>query len=344
MTVFDVTAGGFGAVGDFDPSTGVGTDNHAAIGRAMAAVAVNGGGVLYFPAGNYLASGGASQSGTVINLASNTRVVFDPAAVLFIQPRLVTPYFFVRAVDVQNVSIVGARLVGWPDPQLASVQAHGILLKGAADVTIQNCLLLGMRHDGIYIGGGPAQPSRGVRVLNTRCIGCGRNGLRIAHGRDVLVRGCEFSGTGGIPEEAGADIEPETGNLNADIRFLDNYCAGNMTSGLTISSRPTQVGLAVVGNTFATNTTHGLVCGAPGVVLHGNLAWRNQASGFKLLSADLSVVGNSLCDNGVYGVNFGVESVNSLVMGNRFVRNAAGPLDDEYGEGTVITRNAGVGW
>lgn len=343
MAVFDVTAANFGAVGDFDPSTGSGTDNHAAIGRAMGAVAANGGGVLYFPAGHYLSSGGATEStGTVINLVSNTRVVFDPAAALSIQPGITTPYFFVRAVDVRNVSIVGARFFGAPNPSLAAVQAHGILLKGAEDVTIRDCALFGLRHDGIYVGGGPDAPSRRVCIADTRAIGCGRNGLRIAHGRDVLVTRCEFSGTGGIPEEAGADIEPETGNLNSDIRFIGNLCAGNRSSGLTISSRPTQQGITVVGNTFADNTTHGLICGAPGVVLHGNLSWRNRASGLKLQSPDVSVVGNSLCDNGILGVNFAATATDCLVFGNRFARNAGGSVDTDYGEGTVITRNAGI--
>jgi polygalacturonase len=342
-SVFDVTAPEYGAVGDYDPSTSTGTDNTAAIGQATAAMAANGGGVLYFPPGRYLTSPGpAASRGAVIDLVANSSVVFDPAALLYMRPRVVDRYFFIRALDVGNITISGATLVGWPDPTLESEHAHGIVLLGASDVTIRDCRLFGIRHDGIYVGGSPEQPCQRVRIERSQCVASGRNGLRIAHGRDVLVTGCRFTATGGIPEEAGADIEPETGNLNSDIRFVGNVCDNNRTTGLTLSSRETQRSITVVGNTFSDNQTHGVICGANGVVFHGNYAWRNRASGLMLQSADLSVVGNSLCDNGSLGINFAPRAANCVIVGNRFARNAEGPLDTEHGPGTVVARNAGV--
>jgi parallel beta-helix repeat protein len=238
--------------------------------------------------------------------------------------------------------VLGATLVGWPDPALEAVQAHGILVKASHQVTVRACRVIGMRHDGIYVGGGPDMPSRRVTITETTCEGAGRNGLRIAHGRDVLVEGCTFLHTGGIPEQAGADIEPETGNSNEDIRFIGNRCSENGTTGLTVSSRPSQTGVVVSGNTFEQNGTHGVNCGGSGVVLHSNVLRANAGSGLKMSATDLTITGNTFADNGHFGINVGGEAHHCLVIGNRFTGNPDGATDGEFDPTTLIADNAGM--
>jgi hypothetical protein len=240
----------------------------------------------------------------VIEAVSNMMILFDPAAALYVPPDIQSEYFLVRAVDVHDVDVVGATLVGWNDPALEPVQAHGILFKSVDRASIRDCRVIAARHDGIYVGGGPGAPCTRVRVTGTQVAGAGRNGLRVAHARDLVVQGCRFVATGGIPEEAGVDFEPETGNVNSDIRFIGNLCANNRTSGLTISSRLTQMRILVVGNTFRNNTTHGINTGCDEVLFHGNVFRDNGADGIQFGTAHGLAVGNTFNGNQGMGIDF----------------------------------------
>jgi hypothetical protein len=339
MQVFDVTA--YGAVGDFNPTTGVGTDNYAAFRSTMAAVGAAGGGVFYVPPGRYKStvSPAADSRHGIIEPVSNTTVLFDPAASVHVAPTLTSRYFLIRIDQVHDVTVIGADLVGRNDPSLAAVHAHGILITTASHVLVRDCRVTSARHDGIYIGGGPGLPSTQVRIERTHVRSAGRNGLRVAHGRDVLITGSSFVGTGGIPEGAGVDFEPETGTVCENIRFIGNRSADNAASGVTLSDRPTQSGILLADNLVENNHTHGINCTVADVVMTGNVVRNNRATGLKLQAPNCVVAGNSFLANGTLGIDFGSVCIASVVVGNRFIANVASPFDRGYGANTLVEDN-----
>jgi hypothetical protein len=182
-------------------------------------------------------------------------------------------------------------------------------------------------------------PSRRVRIERTIVQRAGRNGLRVSHGRDVVVSGSSFVGTGGIPEGAGVDFEPETGNVNENIRFIGNRSSDNAASGVTLSDRPTQSGILLADNTIERNTTQGINCTVAGVVMTGNAVRDNGANGLKLQAADCVVAGNTFAENAIHGIDFGSVCLSSIVVGNRFIGNGGLPFDRGYGAGTLVADN-----
>lgn len=84
--------------------------------------------------------------------------------------------------------------------------SHGVELRGAANVTLQNVVIYNVAGDGVYAGLG-ARRSKGTRVRNCTVIGTGRNGVSAVASDDLIVSGGLYDKIGYIA----FDCEPNPG-------------------------------------------------------------------------------------------------------------------------------------
>ena len=178
--VSDVTA--FGAVGDGE------TDDRGAIQRAVDAAQEAGGGVVFFPAGEYLL-------GTELDLeelqdiwfsgSGTSSVLKAPPTVNFVTMRLQAP----RRVRISHLRFVGV-------PQGSTVAVRGA---DATDLEIADCMMelgnSGVRAIGRAAGSG----TRNLRVVQTTVRDMTGSGAGIIVGpysRDILIANNIIDGVG----------------------------------------------------------------------------------------------------------------------------------------------------
>ncbi len=137
-------------------------------------------------------------------------------------------------------------------PSLTEAATHGLLFAGCTDVLIDAVIARHFAADGMYIGGGsanpgqPSQASRNFTVRNSRFLYNARQGLSIIQLRGGTFDNCDFSHTGYVapdargpygshPPGAGVDIEPNRSPstplpvdvLTGEIQFQGCRMIGN---------------------------------------------------------------------------------------------------------------------
>lgn len=200
----------FGAVGDFNPSTGVGTDDRAAIQAALNySKTVLGGCRVVFPSGSYYLGAGNSVTGYQLMLGSLTNqndatnvVVSGYGASLYGG----NDYGMFGVYNTNNCTIEGLKLVCFAGGSYDTSReySHALDTRFNTHITIQNNYITNFLGDGIYVNG----PSQHVKILNNtikKRYGNGvlssaggtasRECVAVVNAYDVLIEGNQFIGT-----------------------------------------------------------------------------------------------------------------------------------------------------
>jgi hypothetical protein len=306
----------------------VGERNVAAIRAAMALIEAAGGGTLFVPAGTFLVRP-YQGTGAVIEPVDNTTVLFEPGARLQVVLGGGRTYYMIRPrrcvgsdcidLPVQNVSILGAHLIGVKDPLVQ--HGYGIMITSARNLRIRDCHVIGMEDDGAYLRSGPlGEPCRDVVVQSCVFDGNGRQGLTLSGVRNITISGCMFRATGGNDQGSwsGLVLEPSYRPLgeNRDVRVISNLFVDNERVGMLLSQKHPNEAVVAVGNWFIANGSWAASLAAigprdgtspeigrgPGSVFYGNLLTANNrdrssltdgSGAIRVASPDAVVVANT---------------------------------------------------
>ena len=256
-------------------------DDTAAIQRAINSLPSTGG-TVFIPAGRYMIN-----AEKALRLRSHTRLRLDPNAELRVIPTGASRYHVVKVWNVNNVEIVGGRMVGDRARHRRNVGewGYGINIQGSRNVYVHNVRLSEFWGDGMWIGatgwGRKMTRSDYVTVNNIVSSHNRRQGLSIGPARHVYIVNSTFRDTRGTLPEAGIDIEPQDqGPANA-IRLENNTFANNHGNGIELHSNISDI--VIRRNTLTGNRGFGMLAvSAPHLYVNFNHATRNGLAGIGL--------------------------------------------------------------
>lgn len=238
----------FGAVGDFNSSTGVGTDNRLFIQAALDyACTVAGGCTVIFPAGNYYLGTSNTVSDyqlmlgsiTTPNTANNVRLSGTGATLFGGSIGEVLGVY-----NANNCTIEGLKIICYTGGPLSQPREfnHAIDVRASTFITIQNNYLTNFLGDGIFIGGA-ALYCQHVRIMNNTIKERYGNGVRsynggsqsrlciaVTNAYDVLIEGNTILG--------GVDWENDTADQYLKVLTCANnmFVSGNVTPQAVIGT------------------------------------------------------------------------------------------------------------
>lgn len=250
-----------------------------------------GGGVVEVPAGRYLIDPVRS-----IRLRSGVDLRMAPGVKLVAKPNAAARAYVLLVEGVNDVEIFGGEIIGDRDRHLARTGewGHGIMIRGASNVSVRGLKISRCWGDGISIGAqsrgkAEAKPSSDILIANVRCLGNRRQGLTIGRSRRVRVVDSEFSDTHGTKPEYGIDIEPDRPGRADDVVIERCVLRGNRGGGIQAYHRVSNVTIrdcTIENNGFGIYTV-----AAVNGIIEGNtirmnrqagVALRGQTSGFRV--------------------------------------------------------------
>ncbi|WP_424683471.1 right-handed parallel beta-helix repeat-containing protein [Frateuria sp. YIM B11624] len=274
------------------------SDDTAAIQAAIDALPA-GGGTVRVPAGNYMVD--ASRA---ISLRSNVRLELAPDAQLTALPNALRRYHVIRVWRVQNVQIVGGRIVGERDQHQGDTGewGYGINIQAARNVTVDGTHISDCWGDGMWIGafgrGANADLSEDVTVRNVVCTNNRRQGLSVGPCKRVRILDSTFSDTHGTAPQSGIDLEPMRQGEASDLLIQGCTMTGNKGCGLEIHHSVS--GVVVRQCTIRDNAGYGVLAAQmTDLWVDGNTITGNGLNGVKLAghTRDVKVTGNTLSSN-----------------------------------------------
>jgi polygalacturonase len=289
------------------------SDDTTAIQAAIDALPASGG-TVRVPAGNYMV-----DAARAIRLRSNVRLELAPDAQLTALPNALRRYHVIRVWRVENVQIVGGRIVGERDRHRGDKGewGYGINIQAARNVTVEGIHISDCWGDGMWIGafgrGANADLSEDVTVRNVVCDNNRRQGLSVGPCRRIRILDSTFSGTHGTAPQSGIDLEPMRQGEASDVLIQGCTMTGNKGCGLEIHHSVS--GVVVRQCTIRDNAGYGVL--AAQVVdlwLDGNTITGNGLNGVKLAghTRDAKVTGNTLSSNATRSLR---RSLKALVSG-----------------------------
>jgi len=229
----------FGAKGDYDSLTNIGTDDTLAVQKALDA-----GGVINVPKGTYKINPiDPNYPNSFFNgglkMKNHSSLYFLDGAILTMAPTDKIAYTLINLTNTTNVSIYNANIIGDVDSHIGSTgeDGYGIYIQDAINPRLYNCIVSKCWGDGYYFG------SNGLGVLGGLLSNCiaddnRRQGLSIVSWVHGLVIGGEFKNTGKTKLTApgfGIDIEPNgKGYDQIDVTLLGIRTSSNARGGLQI--------------------------------------------------------------------------------------------------------------
>lgn len=259
---------------------GNGMHNDTAAFQAAINALPSSGGTVYVPAGRYMIDGLRP-----LMMRSHTRLQMAPTAELDVIPNSSTHYSVIKIYKVDNVEIVGGRIVGdrVKHRGTSGEWGYAINILGSSKVLVKNTHISNCWGDGMWIGGiGRSSSlirSTYVTLNNVVSTNNRRQGLSIGPSRYVYVTNSTFSNTNGTLPEAGIDIEPLTQGPVNDVRIYNVTLSGNHGNGLE---------------------THGNVSGV--VVTHSTLTKNHGFGALPVSSTQMTFSYNNVTKNGLSGI------------------------------------------
>ncbi len=308
--VANVKDAAYGATGD-----GV-SDDTAAIQRAIDAVSAAGGGIVDIPAGNYMINTlyqtGNSYEKAGLVLKSNIIVRIASGATLYAIPNGEKSYQMFSITHVDNVHIVGGRLIGDRDNHIGNLgqTGYGVRITDATNVVIEDLYAGEFWGDGVFLG----ENSKNITIYKVICDHNRRQGMSIVGGQNVKILESEFKRSDGTPPKSGIDIEPEGDYpIAKDIEIRGCLFEGN-TTGFVVSN---QYSNSVAANiTFADNTVRDNIYGVNLVGLKGGLVTGNKVYNDQTITEIDIHWGIRLRNNGRYSTSNVKVSGNTVYGGN----------------------------
>lgn len=308
--VANVKDAAYGATGD-----GV-SDDTAAIQRAIDAVSAAGGGIVDIPAGNYMINTlyqtGNSYEKAGLVLKSNIIVRIASGATLYAIPNGEKSYQMFSITHVDNVHIIGGRLIGDRDNHIGNLgqTGYGVRITDATNVVIEDLYAGEFWGDGVFLG----ENSKNITIYKVICDHNRRQGMSIVGGQNVKILESEFKRSDGTPPKSGIDIEPEGDYpIAKDIEIHRCLFEGN-TTGFVVSN---QYANSVAANiTFADNTVRDNIYGVNLVGLKGGLVTGNKVYNDQTITEIDIHWGIRLRNNGRYSTSNVKVSGNTVYGGN----------------------------
>jgi polygalacturonase len=218
-----------------------------------------------------------------------------------------------KDVTIRGVGrFIGDRLLHTYSGTSTHEWGMGVAVYGSQNVTVEGVIVAECTGDGIVVG----RDSSDVTISNVVSTHNRRQGLTIGRAKTVKVYDSEFSFTGTLNGQPGAepkdgiDIEPDsTGSaLCEDVliqgcRIADNESAGIETMAVTAQVR----NVRIIGCEIARNSDGGHFQKCQGIVLADNEVHDNRGYGIKLLNTTttaLPITGNVFQRNLLRAGNF----------------------------------------
>jgi hypothetical protein len=272
---------------------GNGVHNDTAAIQAAINALPSSGGTVYVPAGRYMID--ASRS---VVMRSHTRLQLASNAELDVIPNSLTRYYVVKAWNVNNVEIVGGKMVGDRTRHRGNggEWGYGINISGSTKVLVKNLHLSNFWGDGMWIGGigygSRLVKSTYVTVNNIVSTNNRRQGLSIGPSNYVYIANSTFSNTNGTLPQAGIDIEPLTQGVASNVRMYNIVLSGNRGNGLEMHNNIT--GIVMTNSTLTGNYGFGaLAVSSTGLTMTNNNATKNGLSGIGMSGTSHNVAINS---------------------------------------------------
>ena len=231
--VANVRDAAYGAVAD-----GV-SDDTAAIQRAIDAVSAAGGGIVDIPAGNYMINTlhqtGYSYERAGLVLKSNSIVRMANGAVLRAIPNGERSYQIFSITHVDNVHIMGGKLIGDRDTHIGNLgqTGYGVRITDATNVVIEDLYAGEFWGDGVFLG----EDSRNITLYRVICDHNRRQGMSIVGGHNVKILESEFKRSDGTPPKSGIDIEPEGDHPIVSGVEIRNCLFEGSSTGFVVSNQ-----------------------------------------------------------------------------------------------------------
>ena len=231
--VANVRDAAYGAVAD-----GV-SDDTAAIQRAIDAVSAAGGGIVDIPAGNYMINTlhqtGHSYERAGLVLKSNIIVRMANGAVLRAIPNGERSYQIFSITHVDNVHIMGGKLIGDRDTHIGNLgqTGYGVRITDATNVVIEDLYAGEFWGDGVFLG----EDSRNITLYRVICDHNRRQGMSIVGGHNVKILESEFKRSDGTPPKSGIDIEPEGDHPIVSGVEIRNCLFEGSSTGFVVSNQ-----------------------------------------------------------------------------------------------------------
>ena len=231
--VANVRDAAYGAVAD-----GV-SDDTAAIQRAIDAVSAAGGGIVDIPAGNYMINTlhqtGYSYERAGLVLKSNIIVRMANGAVLRAIPNGERSYQIFSITHVDNVHIMGGKLIGDRDTHIGNLgqTGYGVRITDATNVVIEDLYAGEFWGDGVFLG----EDSRNITLYRVICDHNRRQGMSIVGGHKVKILESEFKRSDGTPPKSGIDIEPEGDHPIVSGVEIRNCLFEGSSTGFVVSNQ-----------------------------------------------------------------------------------------------------------
>jgi hypothetical protein len=287
------------------------TDDTDAFQVAVDEVPVTGGTVVV-PRGDY-----RIDATKAIVLHSNMLFLMDPAATLAAIPTSLGRYWVIKVWEVENVRIMGGRIVGERRRHLAGgnpvgEQGYGINIQTSHNVIVSDMHISECWGDGIWIGAlgpdGQARPAVNVVINRVVCTNNRRQGLSIGPAENVVIMNSTFSHSQGTNPMAGIDMEPQRQGFTRNITI--SHCLVTRNRGCGMEVHGNVIGLSVDNCLFYDNFGYGVLTNEEhdmqekeptGLTFTNNTFTRNGLVGVAVAGTSncVHLGGNSFTGNGI---------------------------------------------
>lgn len=292
------------------------TDNLAYAKAAVAECATAGIGSIYWPPGTYNidCDDPGFASGNYIDITSGMRVTLDQQTTLQLSVEDDDHILF-RMASASNIILEGGKIIGDRTVTGSNQNGIGIYINTCTDVIVQDMTIEDMHTDGAGIFG--SGTSERVTFKNLYITNCKRNGISIAAPvADIHFNKCTFDGMNGQSPQSGVDVEPDSGESEADITFTDCIFRDNSGQGAYIQQGvgTATVRVTVNGGVASGNGSYGYnISAADHVTVNGAVAYDNTLMGIAAtLCQDVTISGCEAYGNAGDGIY--VEGATSLTI------------------------------
>lgn len=284
----NVNVSKFGAKGD-----GV-HDDTAAIQAALDSLPMDGG-TVYVPNGTYMID--VSKS---VKMRSHTRLLMAPNAELHALPSDLQRYSVVSVRHVNNVRVVGGRIVGDRATHQGSTGewGMGVGIYDGQNIVVKDIKISDCWGDGVMVASTGNDKHNNVRrsdyvaLVNVTSDNNRRQGLSITVASHVYVVNSTFSNTNGTLPMAGIDIEPQTQSTTNAVRIENTHLIGNTGNGLEMHSNISDITL--VNSVAEQNRGFGVLSvKAPHLKIRWSTLTQNGLAGARFAGADDVVLRNN---------------------------------------------------
>jgi hypothetical protein len=244
----------FGAVGDFNPATGVGTDDRAAIQAALTYIGSTGGTLTFPPGKYYLGTEAVSNiaavelgvyGGTSGQVVSNIEIEAYGATLYLGNVGKVFGLF-----NCNNVAVKGLSILGYHGGSLGVSRQYDhniVCMSSAVNVSFEDVYSAGALGDQLYLGGYNSAIAGGecINIKLTRCTLKSRYGNGVPSyssgtgSRTALaVINCSGLSINGSNQILGiVDLEPNvSGQYLKDVNIGTRFSNGQVTAESVIGS------------------------------------------------------------------------------------------------------------